>query len=323
VSAPNAGADRLRHAPGRIAASWRSRRFTVLGIDVAWISMAATIVFVGVFAVGQVMGLADRPIDFVYVWEATNFDDLYGEVWGEDAWFVYPPPIAQAFVLVRPLGLDVATVLWELVLAGCLVYIVRGWALPLVGLALLYLATGLPVLEPFAQPLGQVLTGNVQMLLLAALVAGFRYPALWAFPILTKVSPAVALLWFPARGEWRSFAIALGTTGAIVAVSFALAPAGWFEWVEFTIRTAGAAPPVPVLPIPPWFGIPAAIVLVVWAARGNRRWAVPLALILASPSPYIGYWATLAMTSAALWWDGVGAPREDDGPGQVRVQMGS
>jgi hypothetical protein len=266
------------------------------------------------------MGLADRPIDFVYVWEATNFDDLYGEVWGEDAWFVYPPPIAQAFVLVRPLGLDVATVLWELVLAGCLVYIVRGWSFVLVVLALLYAATDIAFLEPFAMPLGQVLTGNVQMLLLAALVAGFRYPALWAFPILTKVSPAVALLWFPVRGEWRSLGIAIAAIAAIVAASFVLAPHAWFEWVDFTVRTAGATPPVPVLPIPIWFGVPVAIVLIVWGARGDQRWAVPIALIFASPSPYIGYWATLAMTSLALWWD---STRPEGGavghaPGQYR-----
>ena len=49
--------------------------------------------------------------------------------------------------------------------------------------------------------------------------SGFRYPWTWGFVLLTKVTPGVGLLWFAVRREWRALAIALGVTGAIVAVS--------------------------------------------------------------------------------------------------------
>ena len=54
----------------------------------------------------------------------------------------------------------------------------------------------------------------------AVIVAGFRWPALWAIPLLTKVTPGgIGLLWFAARGEWRHLGIALASTLAIVVVT--------------------------------------------------------------------------------------------------------
>jgi hypothetical protein len=262
--------------------------------------MAAAIVVVAVFVAGQVLGLVAHPIDFAYSWEATNFDDLYGDVWGADAWFVYPPAWAQIVALVRPLGLDVVMVGWELGLGLCLVHLVRGWALPLIGLALVYVATGFGPLEPLAKPFGEVLTGNVQLLMLVCIVAGFRYPALWAVPVLTKVSPIVGLGWFAVRGEWRSLATALGVIAGIAAVSFFTVPQAWAEWIEFVVRTAGARPPVQVLPIPLLVRFPIGLVLLVWGARTDRRWTVPVAVLAASPSPYLAYTATLVMTALVL-----------------------
>ena len=68
--------------------------------------------------------------------------------------------------------------------------------------------------------------GNIHLLLAVAIVLGFRYPAAWAFVLLTKVTPGIGLLWFAARGEWRKLGIALGFTAAIVAVTFVFMPAG-------------------------------------------------------------------------------------------------
>ena len=64
--------------------------------------------------------------------------------------------------------------------------------------------------------------GNVHLWIAAAIVLGFRYPWTWAFVLLTKVTPGLGLVWFAARREWRSLAIALGVTAAIVAVSLVL-----------------------------------------------------------------------------------------------------
>ena len=46
--------------------------------------------------------------------------------------------------------------------------------------------------------------GNISLLLAVAIVVGFRWPAAWAFVLLTKVTPGIGLLWFVVRREWRS-----------------------------------------------------------------------------------------------------------------------
>ena len=78
------------------------------------------------------------------------------------------------------------------------------------------LAAGL--LFPFAAM--EVAGGNVSLLLAAAIVLGFRWPAAWSIVLLTKITPGIGLLWFAVRREWRSLAIALGATAVIAAVSF-------------------------------------------------------------------------------------------------------
>ena len=65
--------------------------------------------------------------------------------------------------------------------------------------------------------------GNIHLWIAAAIALGFRYPWTWGFVLLTKVTPGVGLLWFAVRREWRALGIALGVTGAIVAVSLLLA----------------------------------------------------------------------------------------------------
>src|SRR4029453_17633489 len=82
------------------------------------------------------------------------------------------------------------------------------------------LAAGL--LFPFTAM--EVAGGNVSLLMAAAIVMGFRWPAAWAIVLLTKITPGMGLLWFAVRGEWRALVIALGATAAIVAVSFVLLP---------------------------------------------------------------------------------------------------
>ena len=74
---------------------------------------------------------------------------------------------------------------------------------------------------------------------------GFRWPGAWAVVFLTKITPGIGVLWFAFRREWRSFAIALGVTAAVTAVSFALNPQWWAEFREAMTVQAGAAMEVP------------------------------------------------------------------------------
>jgi hypothetical protein len=148
------------------------------------------------------------------------------------------------------------------------------------------LAAGL--LFPFTAM--EVAGGNVSLLLAVAIVIGFRWPAAWWIVLLTKITPGIGLLWFAVRREWRSLAIALGITAVIAAVSFAVLPDQWRTWIDVVIRNmaAGKSGTWASVPVPLWIRLPAAIALVVWGARTDRRWTVPVASMLALPALWYG-----------------------------------
>jgi hypothetical protein len=146
------------------------------------------------------------------------------------------------------------------------------------------LAAGL--LFPFTAM--EIAGGNISLFLGVAIVVGFRWPATWALILLTKVTPGVGLLWFAVRREWRHLAIALGATVAIVAVSFVMLPQQWRDWVDVVIGNAGKGGTWASVPIPLWFRLPVAAVVVIWGARSDRAWTVPLAAMLALPALWYG-----------------------------------
>lgn len=144
------------------------------------------------------------------------------------------------------------------------------------------------------------LNGNIHLFMALAIYAGMRWPAAWAFMLLTKVTPGVGVLWFAARREWRNLAIALGTTLAIVAVGFAIAPQQWLEWIHSLVISTqnpqvGDIPSVIVR-------LPFAAALVWYAGRTSRAWLVPFACVLAMPTIWIQS-SALLLASFPLYWD--------------------
>jgi hypothetical protein len=87
---------------------------------------------------------------------------------------------------------------------------------------------------------GNISTGNIHLMMAAAIVAGFRYPSAWAFVLLSKVTSGVGLLYFAVRREWRTLALAIATAAAIAAASFVVAPELWFQW--FQLLRSNAVP---------------------------------------------------------------------------------
>ncbi|HEX8026659.1 MAG TPA: glycosyltransferase 87 family protein, partial [Candidatus Limnocylindrales bacterium] len=130
--------------------------------------------------------------------------------------------------------------------------------------------------------------------------------------LLTKATPGVGLLWFVVRREWRQLAIALGVTGALVAVSLVVDGRLWPEWLS-TIGRA-APPPGETLEIPLWIRVPAAAVLVVWGALANRRWTVVVAATIALPVLWLATcWSVLAALAA------IDRPELQGRPGRAAV----
>lgn len=141
--------------------------------------------------------------------------------------------------------------------------------------------------------------GNIHLLLAASIVIGLRSGAGWAFPALTKVTPAVGGLWHVARREWRA---AGSATAALVFILVLSLPAGadlWLGWLRMLTTQAQPAG-FTLLPVPLPLRLAGATVLVAWAAPEGRRWAVPLVCLLGLPA----IWPTslaLLLGTAALW----------------------
>jgi hypothetical protein len=114
-------------------------------------------------------------------------------------------------------------------------------------------------------------------------VLGFRWPATWAFVLLTKITPGIGLWWFVVRREWRALAIALGATAAIVIAGLLVAPGVWRDWyVSLTVTAPAVGSNQVSVPLP--IRLLAAFLLVTWGALTDRRWTVVVAATLALPT---------------------------------------
>jgi len=223
-----------------------------------------------------------RPIDSNIFWTAAQSASHYGVTWGQGgAYFVYPPPIAQVLAV---LPWQVFIVAWTTLLGLGWWAATRSWSL-----IVLVVSIAASVIVGFDSPLANpiVLTGigNPQILIAAAIVVGIRYPAAWAFVVLTKIAPGIGLLWFVVRREWRALATAAGVTLVIAAASFVLDPGAWRDFVRFAAANARTLSPQPVVAVPLLLRILTAAALVMWGARTARPWVLPIA----------GGWASLAL----------------------------
>jgi Glycosyltransferase family 87 len=194
--------------------------------------------------------------------------------------FLYSPAFAHVIAPLTALSWPVFAAAWTAILIATYVWLTGRWALPL----LLSVAVAL-----------EIYLGQIDILIAAAIVIGFRYPAAWAFPLLTKVAPGVGLLWFVFRREWRNLLIALAATAAVAAVSAVLAPTLWKGWIDLLVRTITDHETVTgtYLSMPVWLRLPAAVALVWWGARTNRMWTVPVAAFLAMPILWLNVFTIL------------------------------
>jgi len=221
-----------------------------------------------VYVVLILLGVVGGGPDGIAYWTNRLPDPYVDAAYGNEAGFYYAPAIAQVLAPLTLLSWPAFHALLVVANLGALYWMLGRWAV--VALA-------------FPPVLIELYSANVNLLIAAAIVAGFRYPGTWALPLLTKVAPGIGLLWFAARRDWRRLGIALATTGLIVAVSFALAPDLWFEWVAILTGNAGMALPTLALPVPLVLRLPVALAVILWGALTDRRWTVPVAVTLAMP----------------------------------------
>ena len=249
------------------------------------------VVFVGL-QLFEVKPWAGSSVD-AYAYWTTRTGDFYAAAdTGRIGAYLYSPAFAQLLAPLTWLPVNVFTAIWTGINCAALWYLLRRWSLP----SLLFL----PI--PF-----EIISGNVHLLYGVAIVVGFRWAASWALMFITKVTPGIGVLWFLVRREWRQFALAIGVTAGIVAVSFLLNRAAWEEWVSLlqadlsggagqgTLDTPGWYLAVPLLP-----RLVVAGALTAFAALTDRRWLLPFVVVLALPVLWLNGLAVLAAV-VPLW----------------------
>ncbi len=268
--------------------------------------------------IGREVGSAGYDA-FAY-WDV-RLDDLYGRSMGNltaFGAFRYSPPVAMALAPLH--GFAWTDFFWVLscLLVGTLAYLGGRWTLAVLAFP------GIAV---------SLYEGNIDLFLAASVAVGIVSPIAWVFPLLTKPTMAVCLLWFAVRREWRALAVALGATTAIVLVSAALRPDLWTGY--FAMLGDNARLPTGQELGPLWLRLPAAAILVVFAARTDRPWIVALAAALAQPLFGLRS-ASVALGAVYLWRHrpvgarpgprGAGDPRAlgpEASPPDLRVPTGS
>jgi hypothetical protein len=250
------------------------------------LSVAGVLLLVTLFVVG-----GDPGYDAYAYWMVHSGEPPYAQAEGLGS-FRYGPPVVIALQALPTIGWPAFYWLVAAAGAGALLWLTRSWALA-------WLAF-LPVAS-------ELYHGNIDLLLAAAIVAGFRWPAAWALVLLTKITPGVGLIWFAVRREWRQLAVAIGVTAAIAIPTVVLRPDLWAEWLAILPSYVPPRDGI-YLPVPVAVRVALAVPLIVWGARTDRRWTVIVGAMIAQPILGIIGLSMLAgvqrLTPAAIWETG-------------------
>jgi hypothetical protein len=223
---------------------------------------------VGVAMLALVYKVPGPGFDFYAYW-AVDPTDPYRIPDGLGA-FHYAPPVIWLAEPFKLLPFEVGYAVWTALMAASLVWMTRWWALAWCA---------------FPPVASELYHGNIDLLLAAALVAGFRAPAAWVLMPITKVTTGINLLWPLLRREWRS--IAAAALAGLVLVGASLVLQGidlWRAWIDhLVIRMGRPEAGGALIDINIWLRLPFAIALMVFAVVTSRRWIVPIAVALAMP----------------------------------------
>lgn len=269
------------------------------------VGIAGFVVLMGVLVGFRLFGIYpwnEYVFDLHAYWITRAGVDYSSQHAGPAGTYLYSPAFAQAIRPLTILPLPLFAAIWTAIGAALLVWIA--------GRRVLLVALLPPVLITLVQ-------GQLDVAFAAVAVLGLRWPALWVLPLLTKITPGIGIVWFLARREWRQLVIALGATLAVMAVSFVLDQEGWASWAAMLLRAEFPNDPQLVyLDIPLTVRLPIALAVIIWGARTNRTWTIPVAMTLAMPI----IWANSVTILVALIPLLAGAQARDVTPGRERSQ---
>ena len=196
----------------------------------------------------------------------------------------YPPPLAQALAPLTAFVPDLGfTAAWTVLLVGCLAWLAD---------RRLLVALAMVAFVPVAIELWY---RNVHLVLAVLVVLALRRSVLfWILAAAIKVTPVVGVVYLAAARRYRDALLLAVVGGAVLAVSVALSPGAWQQFVqEVVVRggTSGAS----LIPVPFVIRFVLAAVLAAIGGRIGGRWGEVLlvvALVVGNP--------TLWMTALSL-----------------------
>jgi hypothetical protein len=201
----------------------------------------------------------------------------YGRIAPQQDAFLYAPPAVLVASTFDFLPWEVFREAWRGLQVAALVVVAGPWAGPL--------ALTPPVND-------ELLSGNLNLFFAVVIAAGFRWPALWAIPLLTKVTPGIGLLWFAVRRQWRELSIALASSLVIAGLTLPLVPELWIGWFKLLTTQPADPPLVPlILAFPVRLAMAAGLIMI--GARFNRPWVVPVSVVYAHAHLWPGTLAIL------------------------------
>lgn len=270
-------------------------------IDIGRLAIPSFVVVVVVFAGLRLLSIdpwAMPAYDAYAYWLTRSGVDYAATYQGATGAYLYSPAFAQLLAPLVALPWPVFLAIWTLIVAAPLAWLAGRYALPLLVLPPVFMSVAL---------------GQLDLAFAAVILLGLRWPALWALPILTKITPGIGLLWFLVRGEWRSLGIAALATLAVAVASAVVDPVAWGGWIAMLARMdfpqLGAG--LWFLPLPLGFRLFVVAALIAWGAATDRRWVVPVGVCLSLPTIWLNSPTILvavlpmvaagARTPAATW----------------------
>ena len=259
----------------------RRTRGPLANVSAAWLSTlrlaADFLALAALFWLAIHIGNIAPPGDAISYYDARG-EHLYTHVLGLPG-YAYSPAFVQAISPLQNLPFPT----FRAVIAGAELFSLAYLFGPLIALAIVVLQV-YPIWESI------LLSGNLQLFATTSLVLALRHPAAWPVVFLTKLTPGIAILWPTLRRDWRSVAIGTGLTLAVATISFVADPHHWIEWLTWMTGSVDASADRPGLPYP--LRVILAVGVLVFAARTDRIWLVPVAAALASPEGNI-HWLLL------------------------------
>jgi hypothetical protein len=243
-----------------------------------------------VVGVNRWFGPSDEHAYWLAAQRLLNGQPLYDPtlVPGAPYAYWYPPVLAQVLAPVSAiLPSAVFSVAWLFVMFGCLWWLADRDVL---------VALAMCAFPPIAV---EFWFRNVHLIIAVLLVLGLRRWGGWfAVGAAIKLSPVLGIPYIALRGRWREAAVATALGAVLLALSVAISPDAWRQFLEVSLALVPKDAPG-FLPIPYIPRVIIGLAIAVIAARLEPRFGEPLlivAVVVASPT----VWFIALSTFAAL-----------------------